>query len=1041
MASNSLGTLTLDLVAKIGGFTQSMDRAAQVVDSRMKSIQDSADRAKKALTGIFAIALGGYTLKGLADMADQYGQMANRIRMATVNTDEYNQVQQRLLQTANTTYRPLAEAQELYIRTADSIKSLGYNVEAALDITDSFSYLLVTNAASADRANTAISALSKSIQTGKVSADSWQSILAATPTIVESIAKATGKTTEQIRALGIQGKLSLNDLLEGLRKNVDANKKLAQNMDTTINDSIIKLKNNISAFVGEQNSAYGVTATFAQIIGTLADNVELLAAGAFVIAAGKIGAMTASMVAGTVATANNTKASIENAIAKRAEAATIVQITQATLSQVAAEKAFIIVTQQSLATQLKLAQTEVARNAIRQQMKANAAQLVAVTNAEAAATTRLATAQAASAGIGKTLLGVLGGPVGIGLTVATAAASWLLYKSNAQQANQVNVDLTQSTEELKKQLGEMSKIKLELAIDDLNQQKTQALQTIDDTYSQLREIARKNSPGSQFKLDNLFAEYMAGERDISSLTDTFFDFVNLNDKAKQQFREVALTLDDNNQQYRKTNDTLNEAQQKLGQLANVAVTAKQAMQDVFSMDTEQAKGYQSILDGINNRILNLKDSTGMLSLQKSLSDLKIPEGTKEWDEAINKQKELISLQNQKSQNKIGAKTENDIVKAYQNQVAQLNQQIALFGQTTNVAKMKYELANGELKTLSDTEKQLLINKSIELDQLNTRKEFDSLMKELRTDEEKARDTLAERVKLLKDANIQGQQYADAMAKIAKATITDAPKFSGIDPSIGGAGGELVKVAEAGAELEKWRENELAKQQDYLDQKLISEQQYADNVIDINKRSADSQQKIQEGLYSASLGMISSFTGDAADMFKQYAGESSAAYKIMFAASKAASIAQAIIAVELAALKAPAEMNLAVGIPMATAIRAAGYASIGMMAATSIAGMAHDGIDNIPKEGTWLLDKGERVLSPRQNRDLVNYMNNTPAANDSSPQVNIVVNNNGTGSVDTTQGYEQFGTQAFTAIKEITRSTIIQERRKGGLLDPNNRRAG
>ena len=37
-------------------------------------------------------------------------------------------------------------------------------------------------------------------------------------------------------------------------------------------------------------------------------------------------------------------------------------------------------------------------------------------------------------------------------------------------------------------------------------------------------------------------------------------------------------------------------------------------------------------------------------------------------------------------------------------------------------------------------------------------------------------------------------------------------------------------------------------------------------------------------------------------------------------------------------------------------------------------MAHDGIDNIPKEGTWLLDKGERVLSPRQNADFTRAMN-------------------------------------------------------------------
>jgi lambda family phage tail tape measure protein len=47
------------------------------------------------------------------------------------------------------------------------------------------------------------------------------------------------------------------------------------------------------------------------------------------------------------------------------------------------------------------------------------------------------------------------------------------------------------------------------------------------------------------------------------------------------------------------------------------------------------------------------------------------------------------------------------------------------------------------------------------------------------------------------------------------------------------------------------------------------------------------------------------------------------------------------------------------------------------AGSTLAGMAHSGLDYIPKEGTWLLDKGERVLSPRQNQDLTNFLRETP----------------------------------------------------------------
>ena len=57
-------------------------------------------------------------------------------------------------------------------------------------------------------------------------------------------------------------------------------------------------------------------------------------------------------------------------------------------------------------------------------------------------------------------------------------------------------------------------------------------------------------------------------------------------------------------------------------------------------------------------------------------------------------------------------------------------------------------------------------------------------------------------------------------------------------------------------------------------------------------------------------------------------------------------------------------------------------------------MAHSGIDNIPQEGTWLLDKGERVLSPRQNKDLTSYLDgkNSQLGSQATQQPNIRIVN-------------------------------------------------
>ena len=69
------------------------------------------------------------------------------------------------------------------------------------------------------------------------------------------------------------------------------------------------------------------------------------------------------------------------------------------------------------------------------------------------------------------------------------------------------------------------------------------------------------------------------------------------------------------------------------------------------------------------------------------------------------------------------------------------------------------------------------------------------------------------------------------------------------------------------------------------------------------------------------------------------------------------------------MRALAEMGPVAGPPMAAAIQANGMASVAIAAAQGISGMFHDGIDNVPNTGTFLLEKGERVVDRRLNEDL------------------------------------------------------------------------
>jgi len=114
-------------------------------------------------------------------------------------------------------------------------------------------------------------------------------------------------------------------------------------------------------------------------------------------------------------------------------------------------------------------------------------------------------------------------------------------------------------------------------------------------------------------------------------------------------------------------------------------------------------------------------------------------------------------------------------------------------------------------------------------------------------------------------------------------------------------------------------------------------------------------------------------------FASLVDENSKTYAVLFGAQKAFAVAQAMLNIPAAYSKA---YDAVVGTPfvgpyIAPAVGAAAaalqVAQAASMKSVNISGMAHDGIDNIPKEGTWLLDGGERVLNPEQNKDLTRYL--------------------------------------------------------------------
>lgn len=449
--------------------SQSIDRNLAQVDSAFDSAGGAAQQAGVLIRGAFAAVAGAGIIGGIIKQVDAYGQMSDRMKAAAGSAGEYQTVQEHLLRTAQETYRPLAEAQELYIRTADVMRSLGFNTQQTLDITDSFSFLLVTNAAAADKAGSALDAYSKALQTGKVEADGWVSIQEAMPTIVTAIATATGKSAEEIRRLGVQGKLSLDDINTGLLRTVEANRKAAADMSTSVQDALVNIGNAVQTFLGGMEEQTGAVAGLSSVLIALADNVDLVA-----VAMG--GAGVAALTNYVAKSGLAVKAALADRSARIAQAEAVVQAALA--DQRKAETVTILAAREAAAARGTAVQTQMS------------IQLAQARQREAAATAAVATAQASLRTVSAGLLSVLGGPMGLALLAGTAAASFLLLSNNADQAGVSLDDLHKPVAQLREEFAKLNKDQREASLVKWQQEQVTATDKVKDAYGDLAQSIR-----------------------------------------------------------------------------------------------------------------------------------------------------------------------------------------------------------------------------------------------------------------------------------------------------------------------------------------------------------------------------------------------------------------------------------------------------------------------------------------------------------------------------------------------------------------------
>ncbi|MGP5067945.1 hypothetical protein [Psychrobacter faecalis] len=191
------------------------------------------------------------------------------------------------------------------------------------------------------------------------------------------------------------------------------------------------------------------------------------------------------------------------------------------------------------------------------------------------------------------------------------------------------------------------------------------------------------------------------------------------------------------------------------------------------------------------------------------------------------------------------------------------------------------------------------------------------------------------------------------------------------------------------------------EQEHLNKMLLMEEEHSVKKKELDKQLGDARIAIQEMAFS-------SMTGAAAMFF----GENSKMHKAAFAMEKAFAVQKALMNIEetysntFNAVSAIPLIGPYIAMPMAiaaSAMQVASAAGIQGMSAPSVSGIAHGGLDYVPKESTYLLDKGERVLSPNQNSDLTKFMSNSSSIGNASSAVQVNIINNSSSRVESSDG--------------------------------------
>lgn len=988
-----------------------VETVSERMEAGFRRTSKSATALHQTVSSLYAVMTVGTILSYvgvLTKLSDSWKDVTNQLANANSANERIAVIQQRVFDIAQRTRTSLESTATLYARMERSLNQYGVTGTQVAQVTETINKAMIVSGATVQESTAAIIQFSQGLQSGVLRGDEFRSVMEQAPRLGKMIADGLGVGTKGLRQMANQGMLTADVVINAISKAAGTiDEEFGRTMPTFAQQWQIA-DNKIKQFVGTSQQVQSVVNLAGAGVKYLSDNLETLATvvtGVVAILGGRMLTalytqmaayvkLNASIASSSAIHIRSIDAITRSSVARYEEA-------KATLAQAQAERVAI---QAAMAAEQQYYKGIATLNAYMQNTGKVRAATEALSAAQTTMTARMEVATVASrvltvglTGL-RTVMGLLGGPLGI---IMLAATGWMMYSENQKVANQQSLDLAQSTDDLKNKLETLTLAQQRALLVENQRAQINVQEQINEQSSALAKLTTQYNVAQTVIDSSISSDYAKSkalqdqrkimedraviEGDISGKTQKLNDLKNnqvtiennltaavmgTTGAIQAQTEALNINIGAANARSQAVETALQSEQAKVDSLTmKLGGNARQAAQ-LDAVQQRLGKTYASNKAFIDNYISGHYDATAVLTNeQKGIIEFinlsgKAYDKTQQWNKKLKEQRE--ALKNDKA------------IVTYADVWQKSYERVEALGQT-GVERLRIQqesevrIIKEKAKKAQATEEELQ-NAIIAIDEKYSRlrqqvaekyKPGVQMVREYREAQQEIKEL--QQGGLLNDEqanNARLQLDADYYKKRADMRSLDA---------MGSSQDQMQSELDA---LQEQYNNAIAIAQGNEEQLTQIKEEYEKRRFDIQMKYAQQQAQAQQSTTLSYINSVGSMANSMVTILEAAGEKGSGAYKTMFALSKAFSIAQATLNLTTAisqVLADPASLSPAQKFANMAAVAAAGASLISQISSASLGGMAHDGIDNIPKEGTWLLDKGERVLNAPSNAKLNKFL--------------------------------------------------------------------